>query len=1343
MRRAGLIVILLLTFSFAFAGFDDTSSECETGGYTWLNGSMYYPGTYSFTDDEVGSAPSGWTVDETGGTVQVIGDLGAHHKVLELQDTSGSGEVRAKNGFSSQSSGTIEFWIRKSSNTKYSFFNLGYGGNNALYLEFAGDGYVKWVDDSFNSHNIASYSADTWYHYRIEFDASTDWHLWIDGQSMDGGAGYGYLVAWMSTFDFLRFGTKHSHLDFFNYVDAVGYSWDPDYEVGDNHTPPCCGDDSGEFFYNGTYLCSNGSVSGDGDLDSGFCELAGYDWFSGTITGFGASCCGDDWVWDDFYNSSHVCYDGDLSTNADLSKDYCEARGYEWFQNSLSFSSRNMVDSSALGARRAFAGDVDGDGDEDMIITLRGSGEVVWYNNTIGDGSAWTKEIITDTVVQPDGVFASDIDSDSDIDVLVALNEDSELAWFENTIGDGSAWAKHSIKTSFTDVKNVYTADLDGDGDLDALATAYSLSSVYWFENTAGDGSSWTEHIIDSALTGTEQVVAGDLDGDGDLDVVVADAGADDIIWYENNNGDASSWSKDTIEGFFDYVQIVFIYDMDQDGDLDVIASADNDAEVAWWDNTAGDGSSWSKNIIDSSLFHAQGLFVGDFDGDGDPDVFAGQSGSEVYWYENTNGFGTSWSETLLDNSFTINFDLFASDFDNDGDLDVFATDSDASDVVWYENLGLNGTSGPCCGDDWVWDNFYNSSHICYEGVSSTNADLSKGYCEARGYGWVEGGGTFASDVTYSVGDEPYTVVLGDLDGDGVLDVINTNYNIDSFSVSLGVGDGSFASDVEYSVGSNPLGVVLGDVDVDGDLDVININRGGDSFSVSLNNGDGSFASDVTYSVGIHPYGVSLGDLDGDGVLDVINTNRGGDSFSVSLNNGLTGSNGPCCGDDSGEFFYNNTNLCFAGDLDDKQGACEYYGYKWFHNVNDSSFSGAADYQGTYTFNNDEAGSVPEGWTDTSTGGRIQVISELGSHENVLQLLEDGSAGLQARGYVDFADQTSGTIEFYYRVEQAYTTNQIYLSGVGGTSIALAIHNDRFRHKPASSWINIPNVKRASDNTWYHFKIVFDCATDTYHVFIDGVDSGELDFRTDVDSINKLEFRASEWSCCFHNYVDAVGFSWDPDYTVGDNYYSFACCGDDNSSDNFYNESHMCSHGGVLFDADSVYTYDFLGDRTNYTSGQGICELKGHTWYHGSFDFGNRTDYPTGNMPVSVATGDLNKDGWLDFIISNVGNGVSAYFNDGDGTFTKNADYSITVDYVPWDVALADFNLDGWLDYAVTNGDIFETGHYLTVYFNDGDGTFTKSADYVGGNFNYQIVVADFNLDGWLDIAVACHGPDD
>jgi hypothetical protein len=142
------------------------------------------------------------------------------------------------------------------------------------------------------------------------------------------------------------------------------------------------------------------------------------------------------------------------------------------------------------------------------------------------------------------------------------------------------------------------------------------------------------------------------------------------------------------------------------------------------------------------------------------------------------------------------------------------------------------------------------------------------------------GDGTFEPKRDYRTGVNPCSVVIGDLNGDGALDLATADAGGNTVSVLLGTGNGRFGAARSYPTGRVPRGVAIGDLNSDGKLDLATADSVSHTVSVFLNSGNGRFVPKGRYRTGRVPVAVAIGDLSGDGVADVVTANE---QSSVSL----------------------------------------------------------------------------------------------------------------------------------------------------------------------------------------------------------------------------------------------------------------------------------------------------------------------------------------------------------------------------------------------------------------------------------------------------------------------------
>ena len=358
-----------------------------------------------------------------------------------------------------------------------------------------------------------------------------------------------------------------------------------------------------------------------------------------------------------------------------------------------------------------------------------------------------------------------------------------------------------------------------------------SLVSPFVYRFLAEVGGTGNSNFVSQGTVmaggGSRSVTAGDLDGDGDLDLAVANQ-ADNSVTLLLNDGSGSfnEAAGSPVSVGFD-PGAVTSGDLDGDGDIDLAV-----ANFFGFDVTVllNDGSAGFSEAPGSPLPAGNVPFsitTGDLDGDGDLDLAVANENDDnviILFNDGSAGFSEAPGSPIAVGDEPQS--VAAGDLDNDGDLDLAVANFSGDNVTVLLNDG------------------------------------SAGFGEAVG-----------SPVT--VDNEPTSVIVGDLDGDSDLDLAVANFSGDNVTVLLNDGGAGFseAAGSPIAAGNGPFSITRGDLDGDGDLDLATANFAGfiDNATVLLNDGSARFseAAGSPFVVGSDPFSITTGDLDGDGDLDL------------------------------------------------------------------------------------------------------------------------------------------------------------------------------------------------------------------------------------------------------------------------------------------------------------------------------------------------------------------------------------------------------------------------------------------------------------------------------------------
>ncbi len=359
---------------------------------------------------------------------------------------------------------------------------------------------------------------------------------------------------------------------------------------------------------------------------------------------------------------------GDLDGDGDLDISSADCKTNDsvyWFENDGqgNFTQHYVQKNDPDRLERHLLGDVNADGHLDIIIVKNLRGHLLWFENngTPKDGQLWKRHVITEDLPGAYDVALADIDQDGDLDVAgSSWVLGNQFAWFENdgTPADGH-WKKHLIEGDVDETRAIRAADFDADGDVDFLGVIsvnpvtnedgvkeFKPGFVVWYEQYRdGDAIAFRRQDVASEIRPLHGEPA-DMDGDGDLDIVMAmgmSAPVDRkdthrVLWYENTDDRHAPWPAHVVADRFRDGFEAIAYDMDQDGDMDVIATSwRTPGQVAWFENSGDAKGPWTKHPLKTDWRSANQVIVADFNGDKRPDIAAiAEYGSlELRWWRN------------------------------------------------------------------------------------------------------------------------------------------------------------------------------------------------------------------------------------------------------------------------------------------------------------------------------------------------------------------------------------------------------------------------------------------------------------------------------------------------------------------------------------------------------------------------------------------------------------------------------------------------------------------------------------------------------------------------------------
>jgi hypothetical protein len=521
--------------------------------------------------------------------------------------------------------------------------------------------------------------------------------------------------------------------------------------------------------------------------------------------------------------------------------------------------------------------DINLDGFSDALVLSKPGSSAPAFLAYLGDGAGGlAAPILCFGASGGNDIAAGDINNNGAPDALV-LNLTSIDRYFGDGVGNFSSAT--TIPIAFSMTASVALGDLDNNGNLDVIFCGGNGAG--YVGRLLGDGAGgFGAAFSESAGGNPRELRMADIDHDGYVDAVVTNDSTSKFSVIRNNGSGAFflpfSVPCDPLPNG------IVVFDANGDAHPDVATGSLPLARVTVHTNSFG---AFSPGPSCPAGANPQDVCSADFNGDGIQDLAAAASQSRSISILLRDAAGNVVSPAQLNAGAQPQM-VAIGDVNHDGAPDLVSPGAGSNDVTIHFGDGLGGVAALGT----FASSFSPQAVALADFDNDTNLDAvvalylgnALRFHRGNGGGWLTDAGYFP------IGVKPQACVAADFNGDGLADAAAANSGSGTVSVLLGSGGMSFSSNVAYAVGSNPRSLALGDANGDGRLDLICGNNGSSTISVLLCSASGTFAAAPAVPALGPIYSVAAGELTGDGLLDIA-TNHvqvfrglGGGAFSLS-----------------------------------------------------------------------------------------------------------------------------------------------------------------------------------------------------------------------------------------------------------------------------------------------------------------------------------------------------------------------------------------------------------------------------------------------------------------------------
>lgn len=506
-------------------------------------------------------------------------------------------------------------------------------------------------------------------------------------------------------------------------------------------------------------------------------------------------------------------------------------------------------------------------------------------------------------VGNPKYIARADFNGDGELDVLTANTTSASVSLF---FGNGAGLFTYQDTIAITPSaptstpNGIIAADFNNDGDMDFALVKRITSANMNFRVMIGDGTgNFTTYAdLSTSTNNPTDLVSGDFDANGTLDVVVLSGASPGTLSFFSNTGSGFSAAVTSTPTGLGLPYYIKAGHFDNDGILDIVFTRDSPGRLVFMKGT-GTGT-FTTNFNNTIGTGPRDLDLADLDGDGNMDAAVAMNGADSVVISFSNGSGLITSVVKYFSGGDGPQSLAIKDLDADGDKDIVVANlTDFAVGVLYNdgtgNFTLKRFQSYKDPQELVIDDFDSDAFPDIVFTSAGTKTIS--------YMGNDGSGEF---INYNnlydpaVITRPNSSVSLDFNGDGFTDVVAANSTTNTFSYFTGNGLGDYVFNSAIATSATPLSIQAGDYDGNTFNDVAILETAGPSLSIYPGNGAGAFGAPNVIGLSGTPTNLLSYDLDGDsdldfvivynsGAIEIYKNNAGTISFHANYTASLTG----------------------------------------------------------------------------------------------------------------------------------------------------------------------------------------------------------------------------------------------------------------------------------------------------------------------------------------------------------------------------------------------------------------------------------------------------------------------